>query len=191
MKKVIKLAIAAAAVLCATTTFAQQPKFGHINLEEVVALMPERNEAQVKLEKLNTDYTSMLETMQVEFNNKYQELQKNSATYTEAVRQLKERELQDLQTRMNDYYTKASQELEKTGNDLLAPIIKKAEDAVKKVGRDNGFLIIFDEAARPMAYYDDKALVNALPLVKKELGISEAAATPAATTTPAATPKKK
>lgn len=175
MKKVIKLALISAAVFCSTATFAQQPKFGYINLEEVVALMPERNDAQIKLEKLNTDYTSMLETMQVEFNNKYQELQKNAATYTEAVRQLKERELQDLQTRMNDYYTKANQELEKSGNELLAPIIKKAEDAIKKVGRDNGFMIIFDEAARPMAYYDEKTLVNALPMVKKELGITDAA----------------
>lgn len=182
MKKVIKMAIAAAAVLCATTTFAQQPKFGHVNLEEVVALMPERNEAQIKLEKLNTDYTSMLETMQVEFNNKYQELQKNAATYTDAVRQLKERELQDLQTRMNDYYTKASQELEKTGSELLAPIVKKAEDAIKKVGRDNGFLIIFDDAARPMAYYDEKSLTNVLPMVKKELGIPESATAPTAAT---------
>lgn len=186
MKKAIKLALVAAALFCTATTFAQQPKFGYINLEEVVSLMPERNEAQVKLEKLNTDYTSMLETMQVEFNNKYQELQKNSATYTEAVRQLKERELQDLQTRMNDYYSKANQELEKSGNDLLAPIIKKAEDAIKKVGRDNGFAIIFDIAARPMVFYDEKTIINALPLVKKELGVVDA---PAVTAKPA-TPKK-
>ena len=164
MKKII-LTLAGFLFLFSASANAQQPKFGYINLQEVVSLMPERTEAQTQLQKINDDYASMLELMQVEFNN--------MSTYSDAVKQVKERELQDLDTRMQELYTTANKELETKSNELMAPIIEKAENAIKKVGRDNGFLIIFDESMRPMAYYDESALVNALPLVKKELGIAE------------------
>ena len=172
MKKII-LTLAGFLFLFSASANAQQPKFGYINRQEVVSLMPERTEAQTQLQKINDDYASMLELMQVEFNNKVQEYQKNMSTYSDAVKQVKERELQDLDTRMQELYTTANKELETKSNELMAPIIEKAENAIKKVGRDNGFLIIFDESMRPMAYYDESALVNALPLVKKELGIAE------------------
>lgn len=95
------------------------------------------------------------------------------SSYSDAVKQVKERELQDLDARMQELYNTANKELEAKSNELMAPIIEKAENAVKKVGRDNGFLVIFDESMRPIAYYDENALVDALPLVKKELGIAE------------------
>lgn len=173
MKNALKLTVVGIILLCTTPAFAQQPKFGYINLQEIVTLMPERTQAQEQIKKLNDDYANMLETMQVELNNKYQDYQKNAATYTEAIRQTKERELQDLDKRINELYQTAQQELDSTSNNLLAPIIKKAEDAVKKVGRDNGYFIIFDESTRPMAYYDANTLTNVLSLVKKELGIAE------------------
>lgn len=171
MKKAIKLTLAGILLLCSASAFAQQPKFGYVNLQEVVSLMPERVEAQTQLQKINDDYASMLELMQVEFNNKFQEYQKNKATYSEAIAQVKERELNDLQTRMSELYETANQELEAKSNELLAPIVEKAQNAVSKIGRDNGFFIIFDESSRPMAYYDENNLTNVLPLVKKELGI--------------------
>lgn len=173
MKKAIKLTLTGLLLLCSVSAFAQQPKFGYINLQEVVSLMPESTEAQSQLQKIQEDYASMLELMQVEFNNKFQDYQKNKATYSEAITQVKERELNDLQTRMNELYTTAEQELTAKSNELAAPIIEKAQNAVSKIGRDNGFLIIFDESARPMAYYDDKSLTNVLPLVKQELGITK------------------
>lgn len=76
MKKII-LTLAGFLFLFSASANAQQPKFGYINLQEVVSLMPERTEAQTQLQKINDDYASMLELMQVEFNNKVQEYQKN------------------------------------------------------------------------------------------------------------------
>lgn len=109
MKKII-LTLAGFLFLFSASANAQQPKFGYINLQEVVSLMPERTEAQTQLQKINDDYASMLELMQVEFNNKVQEYQKNMSTYSDAVKQVKERELQDLDTRMQELYTTANKE---------------------------------------------------------------------------------
>lgn len=171
MKKILKLTLVAMVVLASQSVFGQQ-KFGRINIQELVILMPERAEAQEQLQKINDDYASMLELMQVEFNNKFQEYQKNKSTYSEAIAQVKERELTDLQTRMEELYATANQELAAKSDELMAPIIEKAQNAITKVGKDNGFTIIFDESMRPMAYYNESALTDVLPLVKRELGIN-------------------
>lgn len=170
MKKLV-LTLAGALFLCSASALAQQPKFGRINIQEVVSMMPERMQAQEQLKKINDDYAEMLEVMQVELNNKVQEYQKNMSTYTDAIRQLKESELQDMNARIQQLYATANQELEAKSNELIAPIIEKAQEAVKKIGRDNGFTIVFDETSQPMAYYDEKTVVDILPLVKQALNI--------------------
>ncbi len=180
MKKLVKAVIAGVMIFCTASAFAQQPKFGYINMEEVVSIMPESAEAQAQLQKMIDDYSTMLESMQVEFNNKYQDYQKNAATYSDSIRQVKERELQDMDARIRQINATGEQELAELRYNLLTPILEKAENAVKKVGRDNGFTIIFDESTRPMVYYDESTLTNVLPMVKKELGITDTPATSAA-----------
>ena len=109
MRKLSRLTLVAALVLCSTTLFAQ--KFGYINTQELIAAMPERDSAQVKLQNYTKELGTQLESIQVEFNNKYQEYQKSMSTLTEAVRQLKEKELQDLQTRYEEVQQMAQQDL--------------------------------------------------------------------------------
>ena len=62
--------------------------------------MPERDSALSKYQKFAQDQQSQLETIQVEFNNKYLDYQTNAETLSESAKQLKERELQDLQKRI-------------------------------------------------------------------------------------------
>ena len=169
MKLLLKIALASALVLCSTSAFAQ--KLGYINVEELIVVMPERAEAEEKLRRLSDEYTNTLETMQVELNNKYNEYTKNSATYSDSIRQVKEREMQDLQSRLQETYTMANQEIEKYQQELMAPILEKAEQAIKKVGQDNGFTAIFNISAAPLAYYDENSMTNVLQFVKKEMGI--------------------
>ena len=171
MKKLFRLAILGAILVFGSSSAFGQQKFGYIDFQDLVSQMPERDSVQVKIQKLSEDYSSMLELMQVEFNNKYQDFQKNATTYTDAIRQVKERELQELNQRIEELYRTANQELETTSANLIAPIIEKAENAVKKVGRDNGYLAVFNLSTQPMLYYDEKNMTDILPLVKKELGI--------------------
>src|SRR3989339_580403 len=46
-------------VLASTTGFSQNLKFGHINSEELISLMPDRDSALVKLQKANETITSL------------------------------------------------------------------------------------------------------------------------------------
>ena len=101
MKTLFKLTLALAVVaVCGSTASAQ--KFGYINMAELVTLMPESDSASVKLQALQKELGDQLDAVQVEFNTKYQEYQKNQATSSEAVNQLKTKELNDLQNRYQE-----------------------------------------------------------------------------------------
>ncbi len=169
MKKLLKLTLAVALMLSASSLYAQ--KFGRVNLNDVLAAMPEAKEAQTNLEAFVKDLSATYETMQVEINTKVADLQKNEATMTESMKQLKYKEIQDLSARMEEYQQSAQNEMQQKRAELLKPVQDKAMAAVDKVSRAGGYLAVFDTAMPSLAYFDETQLVDLLPEVKRELGI--------------------
>ncbi len=160
----------AALILSAATISAQNLKFGHINSQELLMAMPERDSAEAKLKKFAKNLQEEIETLQVEFNKKYQDYLQKKATYTDAIREMKEKELQDLQQRSQEFEQTAQQDYQKQQGDLMKPIVEKANAAISKVAKANGFLYVFDVSTGAVAYFSDQS-TDVLPLVKKELGI--------------------
>lgn len=188
MKRILKLTLIVAATMVASTTFGQ--KFAYINSQELIFTMPEIDSVDSKLALLEKDFVDILETIQVEFNNKLNDYQKNSATYTDAIRQMKEQELTEIQERYNQYQQQASQDMQNQQALLMQPVYEKANNAIQKVAKANGFAAVFDLAAGPMVYYDETLMTNLMPLVYTELGIdpADAAAKIEAANAPAAQP---
>ena len=169
MKHLLKLTLVAALILCGSTAFAQ--KFGYINMDELYSSMPERDSVDIKMQAYANDLQAQSEAIQVEYNQKYEEYQKNVSTYTDAVRQLKEQALVDLSTRFQEFQQTAQRDLNNKNIELMTPVLNRADDAVKKVAKANGFLIVFNSANGSMPYFDEMNMTDVLPLVKKELGI--------------------
>ncbi len=167
MKKVLKLTLAVVCVMFSTSLFAQ--KIGRINSQEVVINMTEFKEAQTQVEALAKDLQAQAETIQVEMNNKLQEYQKGAETMTDAVRQLKEKELNDLSTRLQEFNQVAQQELQKKEQELMEPIIKKANEAISEVAKAGGYAVIMESGA--MVYFDEAQVKDISPEVKAKLGI--------------------
>lgn len=182
MKKAIKLTLAVALLMGSTSLFAQ--KFGRINTQEIIMAMPETKTMQTNMEAYGKEIQDNIETMQVEFNTKYQDYQKNYNTLTDMSKEMKEKELQDLQGRIQEFQSRAQQEYQKKQNELLAPIIEKAKNAIDKISAAGGYLVVFDTSTGSLAYFDEASLTDIAPEVKKELGITETPA--AAAETPAA-----
>ena len=166
MKKVLKLTLAVVCVMFSTSLFAQ--KIGRISSQEVVVNMAEYKEAQTQLEALAKDLQAQMETIQVEMNTKIQEYQKGAETMTDAVRQLKEKELNDLNTRLQEFNQVAQQELQKKEQELMEPIIKKANEAITEVSKAGGYTVIFETGS--MIYFDEAQVKDITPEVKTKLG---------------------
>ena len=138
--------------------------------------MPEFTQMQTDLEAYSRELGEQLEAIQVEFNNKAAEFQRNGASLSETVRGIKERELQDLQQRYIDFQQIAQQDMSKKEAELMNPIYEKANDAVKQVSSAGGYVAIFSTtsdlpASAGLAYFDPAQLTDITPEVKALLGI--------------------
>ena len=171
MKKLLGLTLLAVAMLGINTVSAQ--KFARINLQELVMAMPKAAEAEANLNALQKDWIEQLEQIQVEINNKYADYQKNQATMSAANKQVREKELVDLQQRLQEVQQLAQQELQKKEQELMEPIQKEAQDAINKVAKANNYIAVFNTAIPSLIYVDESQLTDITPLVKKELGIAE------------------
>lgn len=150
---------------------AQNLKFGHINANELVSLMSEMDSARVKLQAYQTDLEDTMQGMEDEYNTKYTEYQRKQATWTPAVREAKEAEIQSLVQRIQQFQQTAQQEMQQMQSILMNPVIEKAQNAITKVAKDNGLIFVFDTSAGALLYEDETQSINLLPLAKKELGI--------------------
>jgi outer membrane protein len=175
MKKTIKFLLVAVLTVSATGLFAQ--KFGRIDYMDVVQNMPEMDSVQIKMESIRTEYMEHLESLNVELNKKVDEFQKAPATMSESVKQLKTREIQELQQRLQQYYEIAEQEIQNSNMDLVAPLETKAGEAIKKIAKAEGLTAVFQ--AGSVVYIDEDTTMDITDKVKKELGITASTASTA------------
>ena len=172
MKNLIKLIVITLFLFSGTAVNAQNYKFGHINSQELLRLMPERDSAEAKVQQYAKELEGELELMNVEYRNKVNDYVEKQDNLTPLVKQTKEQELTEFQKRIQDFTANAEQELQQQNAQLIQPIIQKAEKAIKDVARENGFTYIFDLSRGSVIYFSEQS-EDILPLVKKKLGLEE------------------
>jgi len=173
MKKIIAIAAFAVCFAFTGTVQAQAFKFGHINVQQVIALMSEKDSAEVKLKKYGENLSADMEAMQVELNNKYQGYLQKKESYTPAIREAKEKEIQDMQQRVQEFQQTAQEDFQRMQGEVYKPVLEKANNAIKKIAKDNGFTYIFDIGTPGVVYFSDTQSVDITALVKKELKITK------------------
>jgi len=164
-------AIAALLIFVVAAGHSQNLKFGHINSDELIQAMPEFDSATVKLEKFRKELVNALELMTVELNNKNDAYTKEAKNLTDIVKQTKEQELIDLNKRIQEFQQNAQEQLQNKQVELFQPIYTKVDKAIKDVGKENGFLYVFDVAKGALLYFDETKSTNILALAKTKLGI--------------------
>jgi outer membrane protein len=159
-----------------SAVFAQTPqpyKFGHINSQELVVLMPERDSAQAKMETITKDLQEQIQAMQLELQTKYTAYQQKQAVWTAAVLEVKQKEMQDLSARIEEFQRTAQEELQRSQQQLLQPVIQKATKAIETIAKREGFTYVFDTSTGVLPYFNPEQSIDILPLVKKELNITK------------------
>ncbi|MCK9305333.1 MAG: OmpH family outer membrane protein [Bacteroidales bacterium] len=158
-------------LLSATTSFAQTFKFGHINSQELINVMPERDSALVKLDKHRQDLQATLLEISNEYQSKLLQYQQKQATWTAATLEIKQKELQDIQSSYNQFNEKAEYEFQQMRQLLFEPVYQKAKETIEAIGKEQGFTYIFDISTGPIAYFDKDKSTDILPIAKAKLNI--------------------
>ncbi len=193
--KTIKFALVAVMVMSTASLFAQQ-KFARINSQEIIAVMPETAKTQTDMQAYVKDLQDNMEAITTEYQTKLQDYQKNYNTWPDATRQMKEKELTEISQRRDEFQQTAQDDIQRKQQELMAPIVSKAKQAIDKVALAAGYTAVFDTSTGALVYFDEASLPDLAPAVHKEMGITEeqakaalaAAMAPANNTDPAAAP---
>jgi len=152
--------------------YGQQPmKFGHINTQEVLNSLPELKAIQTQMETEYKQKEDQLTTMQADLKSQQDEYVKVAETMPPAARAEKEKSLQELGKKVQNYYMLAQQQMKAREQELKMPLVKKVQAAIQEVGDENGFLYIF-ETASSMPIYRSAESVDVGPMVKAKMGIT-------------------
>lgn len=171
MKNLYTAFFISAFIFVSAGAFSQtQLKIGHVNFDEIMAALPERDSAQAVLEKESKELQSAYEEMSVDYNKLYDDYQKGLATYSAVVRKAKEDELIDKQKRMAEFEQNASGILQNRNVELLKPIIEKINTAINKYATDNGFTYILD-ISKGSVVFTSKDSQNITQMVIKALKV--------------------
>ena len=157
MKNMMKW-IAVIAFVCSAMGVSAQVKLGHIETQKLIQAMPEMAKARETMEAKQSEIERELTNMQEQFKAKFEEYSKNGKTMSDVIRAAKEQELQELQQRIQSFQQIAREKME------------KAMNAIKEVGKENGFTYIFDLSQGGILYFADQT-EDVLPLVKRKLGL--------------------
>jgi outer membrane protein len=147
---------------------AQTPKIGHINFQDLLMAMPEAQTLQGQLEGFVNELRSTYEQYETELNRKRTEYQNNYGSWSEVRREAAEKDIQSLMGRMQEFETTSQEKLANKQNELMAPVIEKAQAAVKAVGEEQGLMYILDGNG---VLHAGEGSMDVLPLVKVKLNL--------------------
>ena len=172
MKRLISISISIVFIISAGyEAMAQSLKFGHINSNELIQVMPEFDSARIKLEKLRQELTNYLEIMSADLNNKYNSYLNDNKNLSEIVKQTKEQELSDMNSRIQEFQSNAQTQLQEKQTALFSLVYAKLDNAIKSTGKENDFLYIFDSSQGDLLYFDKTKSIDITALVKMKLGL--------------------
>ena len=171
MKKLVKLFFAVVLTVGVSMGVnAQSLKIGHVDSGAIMEIMPERAKIEQDLQAYAAELQSELQAMGAEYQSKLQDYQANKATMSNLIRQSKEKEIVDLETRISEFQSSADMAMQNKQLELLNPLIEKVQNAVNAVGKEKGFTYIFDKAAGTVVYIGENA-IDITADVKAKLGL--------------------
>ena len=97
----------------------------------------------------------------------FQQLQ-NDPNTPQSIKARRIQDMQDMDERAKQFMATAQQDLQRQQAQLMQPIQEKLINAIKQVGAENGFTMIFPVG---QAIYESADVVDVTDLVRTKLGI--------------------
>lgn len=147
-------------------------KYGHLNFGNLIADMPQTEQANKDLETYQKQLVAKGEEMATKLQTQFEATLKevNEGKLSPLQQQQAEADLQNQQNEIRAYEQEVLQKVEIKRQELLKPIIEKAEQAITQVAQENGYIMIFDTSVfNAILFAEDSD--DVMSLVKAKLGI--------------------
>ncbi|MCE7067072.1 OmpH family outer membrane protein [Dyadobacter sp. CY326] len=151
------------------------PKIGYTNVDIVIARLPESKAMQSQLEITKSQLEKAIDESIKEFQGKADNYQKTAGQMTDIIRADKEKELENLQTRIQEMRSKAQYSLQNKQQQLMAPIQTKVNAAIQQVGKEHAYVYIINmdggEGTVPFILFASSEENNVTNLILQKLGV--------------------
>ena len=151
------------------SVFAQ--KFGHVKTQEILTAMPEYTKAQTDIQTMQKQYEDEMKRVSDEFTKKYTAYQQEQANLPKNIQERRQNELQELSERGMQMQQDSQQQLQQSWMQMLEPIAKKIDDAIKAVGQEGGYVYIFDLNQTNIPFVNETLSTDVTSTVKAKLGL--------------------
>ena len=147
---------------------AQGQKIGYVDSQAIIDIMPEGAKIKQDLEAYYNELQSELQAMVTEYQNKLRDYEANSATMSNILRQSKEKEIMDLQGRIQDFQQNAEVEFAAKQEELSKPMLDRIKAAIDDVVKAKGMAYVFEKTV--ILSIGDSA-IDITADVKRKLGL--------------------
>jgi outer membrane protein len=151
MKKIIFFSVVL--FLFTFRAYGTEVKIGYMDLNKALNESDDGKKATKFLEELVNSKQTILQEKEKEIKKLNEELEKQSAVLTPESKKIKEEQLNKL---YRDYQRTAKdfqEEIQKKEEELRMEILKELREIVNKIGKEEGYSIIFETGASGILYY--------------------------------------
>jgi outer membrane protein len=130
------------------------------DLEKIAKELPEAIAADRELTELRKRFLDTLQMMETKFKERFESYQKGKAMMTPDAQRKEEDELRALQQQYAIYQEEKfglQGELARRRDTLLSPILKKVQEAVATVAKEERYNFVFDRGSNFLLYAEEKA----------------------------------
>lgn len=145
-----------------------QVSVAYVNTTDLLNAFPAKEAATQKLIVLSENYKKELELMQNEYNKKYSDYITYQGSLAENIKLRRMQELTELENKMQQFMQLAQKDIEQQEKAMLEPLKKQISDAIRQVGIEQNYTVIYDLSNPGIAFVTPSA-VDANPLVKAKL----------------------
>ena len=134
---------------------AAEIKIGYVDSNEIMSNFEEVRQVQVDLEKEQRRLESEFNSLVTQLDSLQQDYERQRLLMSETRRQEKENEIINMKKTAEEFQLKKfgpEGELYRKQNELLKPVLKKIDDAIQKVGDEQGYDFILDAMTGALLY---------------------------------------
>ena len=134
---------------------AAEIKIGYVDSNEIMSKFEEVRQVQVDLEKEQRRLESEFNSLVAQLDSLQQDYERQRLLMSETRRQEKENEIINMKKSAEEFQLKKfgpEGEIYRKQNELLKPVLKKIDDAIQKVGSEQGYDFILDAMSGALLY---------------------------------------
>ncbi|MCM1293550.1 MAG: OmpH family outer membrane protein [Bacteroides sp.] len=144
---------------------AMADKFGVIDTDRLLQSLPEVKAVELQLQNFSEQYEEDFNALKRDMNRKYTELQRLPQGTMDEIVKRRVQEIQELDQKINQFRQTADTDLRNHETALMAPIRERIAEAIRQVGDEGGFVMIFEDTS-PVYVRGDVVDVTDLVLSK-------------------------